>query len=133
LEAAVANRPIIAIVDDDPSVREGAMDLLHSMGFVAETFASPDAFLNSGQVDGIACLLTDMRMPGMSGLDLHDHLAASGRDIPTILVTAFPNPVDRARAMRAGVRCYLPKPFDADDLIACLGAALQSRGARGHA
>jgi FixJ family two-component response regulator len=131
LEAAVANRPIIAIVDDDPSVREGALDLLHSMGFVAETFASADAFLNSGLVDGFACLLTDMRMPGMSGLDLHDHLAASGKDIPTILVTAFPNPVDRARAIRSGVRCYLPKPFDEDDLIACLGAAL--RGVRGHA
>ncbi len=121
------DRFVIAIVDDDSSVREGAADLLNAMGFAAETFACADDFLKSAHRDGTSCLITDMRMPGMTGLALHQHLVASGTVIPTILITAFPNPADRARALKAGVHCYLPKPFDEMDLLACLRSALEPR------
>jgi FixJ family two-component response regulator len=121
------NRPVISIVDDDSSVREGTTDLLNSMGFIAETFACANDFLKSERLDSTSCLITDMRMPGMTGLELHDRLVASGKIIPTILITAFPNATDRARVLKAGVHCYLPKPFDEKDLLACLRSALEPR------
>jgi FixJ family two-component response regulator len=123
---------VISIVDDDVSVREGATDLLNSMGYAAETFACADDFLKSARLDDTSCLITDMRMPGMTGLELHDRLVASGRTIPTILVTAFPTETDRARALKAGVHCYLPKPFDERDLLSCLQSALNAH-TRGEA
>src|SRR3984893_16722981 len=107
---------IISIMDDDPSVREGTMDLLNSAGFVAETFKDADEFLKSGRIDDASCVVADMRMPGMSGLELHDHLLRVGKSIPTILITAFPRNGDRARALESGVYCYLSKPFREQDL-----------------
>jgi FixJ family two-component response regulator len=120
-------QPIISVVDDDPSVREGTKDLLDAMGFDVETFASAQDFLDSYRLHVTQCLISDMRMPGMSGLVLHAKLVAAGKNIPTILITAFPNETDRARAQRDGIFCYLPKPFDADTLLACLKSALASR------
>jgi FixJ family two-component response regulator len=114
----------ISVVDDDPSVCEGLLDLLNSMGFAAETFRCADEFLKSGRVDDTSCLITDVQMPGMSGLDLHEHLVRSGRTVPTILLTAFPRPADQARALRGGVKCYLPKPFSEEDLLSCIRTAL---------
>jgi FixJ family two-component response regulator len=118
---------VISIVDDDESVREGATDLLNSMGYAVETFSRADDFLSSARLDNTSCLITDMRMPGMTGLELLESLVALGKLIPTILITAFPNAADRARALKAGVHCYLPKPFDEKDLLACLRSALEPR------
>jgi len=121
-------KPVISIVDDDASVREGTMDLLNSMGFVAETFQRAEDFLRSDRLHATACLITDVRMPGMTGLELHQRLVTSGALIPTIVITAFPNDRDRARALQAGVICYLTKPFAQSELLACIQAALENRG-----
>lgn len=122
---------MISIIDDDPSVREGAMDLLNSAGLVAETFRDAAEFLGSGRVDDTACVIADMRMPGISGLDLHDYLQKSGKNIPTILITAFSKDAERERALRSGVCCYLTKPFSEKDLLSCIRLALATRQARG--
>lgn len=119
------NKAVISIVDDDLSVREGTMDLLNSMGFVVETFQRADDFLQSDRPLRASCLIADMRMPGMTGLELYTHLVRSGSVIPTILITAFPDDRDRARALRAGVICYLAKPFKEDELLACIQFALR--------
>jgi CheY-like chemotaxis protein/CelD/BcsL family acetyltransferase involved in cellulose biosynthesis len=116
----------ISIIDDDPSVREATIDLLNSAGFVAETFKDADEFLKSGRVDDASCVVADMRMPGMSGLELHDHLLRAGKSIPTILITAFPKDGDRALALGAGVCCYLSKPFSESDLLSNIRNALSS-------
>jgi FixJ family two-component response regulator len=119
-------KPMISIVDDDESVREGTADLIKSMGFSARVFPHADGFLQSNCIQRTACLITDVRMPGMTGLELHDRLVALGNVIPTILVTAFPNDRDRAQAINAGVVCYLSKPFSEDELLGCIHAALRS-------
>jgi FixJ family two-component response regulator len=123
----VPNNPVISIVDDDPSVREGALDLVKAMGFFAEAFERAEDFLKSKHVHNTSCLIADVRMPGMTGLELHNRLVGSGNIIPTILITAFPDDRDRARALQAGVICYLAKPFNGDDLLACIHSALDSR------
>jgi FixJ family two-component response regulator len=120
-------KPVVAIVDDDESACEGTTDLLKAMGFVAKGSRSAEDFLQSGHLRRTACVITDMRMSGMTGLELYDHLVRSGKTIPTILVTAFPNDRDRARALKAGVVCYLAKPFNDQDLLRCVRSALESR------
>jgi FixJ family two-component response regulator len=116
---------MISIVDDDSSVREAMLDLSGAMDFAAAAFPSAKHFLESEDVHRTACLITDMRMPGMSGLELHDHLVAAGIVIPTIVITAFPDERDRARAFRAGVVGYLPKPFCVSELLDCINASLK--------
>jgi len=128
LERYVVNEPVISIVDDDASVRAGTLDLVQASGFAAETFPAADDFLNSDRVNSTSCLIADVRMPGMTGLELHDRLVETGKSIPTILLTAYPNGRDRERALRAGVICYLAKPYNQDDLLACIRSALESRG-----
>ena len=115
---------MISIVDDDQSVRDGMVDLLRAVGFDAEAFERPETFLQSSRVDRTSCLITDVRMPGMTGLELHDRLVASGKPIPTIVITAFPKDVDRKRARQAGVICYLAKPVEENELITCINSAL---------
>jgi FixJ family two-component response regulator len=115
---------VIAIVDDDESAREGTTDLIQSMGFMAKAFPHAEGFLQSSSLQCTACLITDVRMPGMTGLELHERLVGSGHLIPTILVTAFPNDRDRTQAMQSGVLCYLTKPFSEDELLGCIHAAL---------
>ena len=122
---------MITIVDDDRSVRDGIGDQIKAMGFDVQAFERPEDFLNSARVEVTSCLITDMRMPGMTGLDLHDRLVASGRPIPTIVITAFPQDADRARALQAGVVCYLAKPCEEGELVACIRSALGS-GAAGR-
>jgi len=117
---------VIAIVDDDESAREGTTDLIQSMGFIAKAFPHAAGFLQSGSIQRTSCLISDVRMPGMTGLELHEHLVGSGHVIPTILVTAFPNDRDRTQAMQSGVLCYLTKPFGEDELLGCIHAALKS-------
>src|SRR5258708_38230510 len=99
-------KPVISIVDDDQSVREGTMDLVNAMGFTAEAFPCAEDFLKSKRLRRTSCLITDVRMPGMTGLELHDRLVGAGKVIPTILITGFPNDRDQGRALRAGVFCY---------------------------
>lgn len=113
------NELVISVVDDDPSVLEGTMDLLNSMGFIAETFPSAQEFLKSERLHCTSCLITDVQMPGMTGIELHNHLVGSGMVIPTILITAYPDDADRARALQAGL-CYIIKPFDECELLACI-------------
>lgn len=118
------DRPVISIVDDDESVRDGTADLIRSMGYIAKTFGGAEELLRSNRLHDTSCLISDMRMTGMTGLELHNHLMKSGHDIPTILITAFPNERDQRRAKKAGVVCYLTKPFNKDDLVAGIRLAL---------
>ena len=126
-EAAAPKQTMISIVDDDPSVREGTMDLLNAMGFITEAFRHAADFLEADRRHGTSCLIADVHLPGMSGLDLCDHLVGSGNFVPTILITAFPDEGDRLRAKRAGVHCYLVKPFNESELLACIQSALARR------
>jgi FixJ family two-component response regulator len=108
---------LISIVDDDESVREATQGLMKSLGFSAETFACAEDFLNSDRLQRTTCLIADVQMPGMSGLDLYRQLLAAGKPIPTILITAYPDNNVRARALKAGLIGYLTKPFSEDDLL----------------
>jgi FixJ family two-component response regulator len=121
---------MISIVDDDEQARESTMDLVKSMGFYATAFQCAEDFLKSSQLRDTSCLIADMKMPGMTGLDLHIRLVDLGNIIPTILITAFPNDRDRTRARHAGVTCYLAKPFDAEELSACVRSAVEPDRAR---
>lgn len=118
-------KPVISIVDDDQSVRAGTMDLIEAMGFIAETFQSAEDFLNCQELQRTSCLIADVQMPGMTGLELHDRLVKSGTAIPTILITAFPNEEEGVRALHTGVVGYLTKPFSDSELLACIQSALE--------
>lgn len=120
----MARKPFVAIVDDDPSIRETTKDLLESAGLHAATFASAEAFLDWGPMADVSCVLADMRMPGMSGLALHEQLVASGEPLPVILMTAYPDERVRARALEAGVVAYLVKPFTDLELLSRIDRAL---------
>jgi len=118
---------VISIVDDDRSVREGTMDMLNSMGFVAIAFERPDEFLEFDRLHSTSCLIADMQLPEMTGLELYEHMVESDNAVPTILITAFPDDRDRGRALQAGVLCYLIKPFNESELLACIRSALKLR------
>lgn len=120
-------RPLVAIVDDDESIRVTTKDLLESAGFSAAVFARAANLLKSKRLRHVSCLIADMRMPNMTGLELHQHLAASNLAIPTILMTAYPDERAQAQAIKANVVCYLIKPFAADELLACVRRAIQGR------
>jgi FixJ family two-component response regulator len=128
----VPDKPLISIVDDDEAVREATKGLMRALGFLAETFGSAEDFLNFDRLHSTACLIADVQMPQMSGLDLHRHLMASGVSIPTILITAYPDDSVRARALKAGIVGYLTKPFNKDDLLVYIHSALD-RGRTGSA
>ena len=96
------------------------------MGYATEVFASANEFLQSTHMARAACLVADVHMPNMSGLDLHQNLLRQGNAIPTILITAYPSDHDQARAVEAGVLCYLAKPFEEHDLLNCIRDALQT-------
>jgi FixJ family two-component response regulator len=120
-------RPLIAIVDDDESIRQTTKDLLESAGLAATTFPSASQLLKSRRLKSISCLVADIRMPEMTGLELHDHLVASNRAIPTILITAYADERVRTRAIKSNVVCCLAKPFSADELLSCVRRALRRR------
>lgn len=123
--------PLVAIVDDDESIRDTTKDLLESAGFSAAVFADPESLLKATRLCQVCCLITDMRMPKMTGLDLHRYLVAQNRAIPTILMTGYPDERSRRQAIRANVVGYLVKPFAADELLACVRRALQRHEAGG--
>jgi FixJ family two-component response regulator len=114
----------IAIVDDDQSVREALTSLVRSLGFVAVAFECAEDLLKSRRRRNISCLIADVQMPGMTGIELHNRLVASDEPIPTILITAFPDERSRERALQAGVIGYLTKPFSEDDLLTCIRSNL---------
>jgi len=115
---------VIAIVDDDHSVREALTSLVRSLGYVAMAFERAEDLLNSKRRRSVSCLIADVQMPGMTGLELHDRLVTLGKPIPTILITAFHNESVRQRALQAGVVGYLTKPFSEEDLLACIRSIL---------
>lgn len=121
-------KPLIAVVDDDESVRQAIGALIRSLGYAAVAFAAAGELLTSGRRNEISCVIADVQMPVLSGLDLHRQLAASGKPIPTILITAYFDERIRRDAHDAGVTCYLMKPFREGELVACLRSALASRG-----
>jgi FixJ family two-component response regulator len=122
-------KQVIAIVDDDELAREATIDLVKSMGFIAKAFERAEDFLKSDCLHSSSCLITDVLMPGMTGIELHQRLVEAGNITPTILITSFPPDRDRARALQAAAICCLAKPFDDEDLVACLRSALEPREA----
>lgn len=121
--------PVISIVDDDRSVRNATDRLVRSLGFIAYTFASADEFLNSPYVNHTSCLIIDVRMPNMTGLELQSILRGKGLATPMIFITAFPDTDSRTRALEAGAVDFLTKPFDGKTMIRSLSAALKGHGA----
>ena len=117
-------KPLISIIDDDESMREAIKGLMRSLGYRVEAVASAQEFLSSRFVLRTACVIADMQMPGMTGLELYQRLSTSGKRVPTILITAYPDDLVRERALSAGVVGYLSKPFEEDDLLACVRSAL---------
>jgi FixJ family two-component response regulator len=118
---------MISIVDDDQSMRDATLSLIRSLGHSAATFASAEEFLESGSLRKTACLIVDVQMPGMSGIDLQNHLIANGACPPMIFMTAFPDDQVQKRALGAGAIGFLTKPFSEDCLVACLQRALAHR------
>ncbi len=118
--------PIVAVVDDDEAVRSALDNLLQSLGLEVATFASAEAFLASSACTSAACLIADVQMPGMSGLDLQHHLRAAGNRVPVILMTAFPQDHVRRRAEGCGALGFFAKPFESRARIDCLERALRS-------
>jgi FixJ family two-component response regulator len=119
--------PHISIVDDDESVREAVGGLLKALGFDAQAFASAEDFLRSGHAGITACVITDVQMRVMSGLELQARVAGDGHGIPFIFITAFPSDQIRARALKGGAVCFLSKPFTEADLVAGIRSALGRR------
>ena len=103
---------LVSVVEDDQFFRESMRRLVRSLGYVVETFSSATDFLASPRLLETACLISDVQMPVMSGLELYRNLIATGHEIPTILITGYPNDADRERALSDGVVCYLGKPVD---------------------
>ncbi|SEJ48058.1 response regulator transcription factor [Pseudomonas sp. NFR16] len=116
---------MIAVVDDDNAVRASIDSLVRSLGFVVRVFSSAEEFLGSADFTNAACLITDVQMPNMSGVELHEHLTSHGFSIPTIFITAFPEDSVRKRAMTGSAICFLAKPFQAKSLIDCLESTLK--------
>jgi FixJ family two-component response regulator len=117
---------LVSVVEDDRFFRESMRRLMRSLGYPVEVFSSAADFLASPRLPETACLIADVQMPATSGLELHRSLIDTGSAIPTILVTAYPNEIDRVRALNDGVVCYLGKPIDETLLMQCLRGALGS-------
>ena len=124
---AVPRKLLIACVDDDASPREALEGFLKAFGFAPAAFSSADEFLQSDRLVETSCLITDIHLGGMSGLQLQTRLAALGYAIPTIVITAFPDDRIRERALSAGAVCFLDKPFNGEDLLSGIRSALDRR------
>jgi FixJ family two-component response regulator len=126
--------PLISIVDDDSLAREGICELVDSLGYKGVTFESANHFLQYGQILETTCLITDLQMPGLNGLELQEALRSRGYQTPVIVITGYPNEKHRTRAFANGAVGFLSKPFNEQCLIECLNAAidLRSSQARGR-
>jgi FixJ family two-component response regulator len=123
------NIPVVSIIDDDELVRAATNRLVRSLGFIAPTFASADEFLRSPRLNDTSCVISDVQMPGISGIELQSMLITKGKNVPIIFITAFPDESIRAQAMKAGAICFLSKPFDGSTLIQCIDDALKTQSA----
>ena len=121
----MANHSVICVVDDDESVREALRGLMRSVGFAVNVFASAEEFLDSDHLRNTDCLILDVRLPGMNGLELQRQLATSHSEIPIIFITSYEDDEVRARALNAGAVAYLLKPFNDEDLLNAIDAALK--------
>jgi len=121
----VANAPLISIVDDDDSIRLSLDSLIRSLGFRAQGYSSAEAFLSAGQLQDTACVILDVRMAGMSGVDLQQNLAASHWHVPIIFITSHVDDDVHTRAMDAGAVAFLYKPFHEEDLLNAIHTALK--------
>jgi len=124
--ASQDNYKLVAIVDDDDAIRSALQDLMDEAGVPAQTFASAEEFLESGQRRRTACLIADIRMPGMSGLDLQSRLNGERQRIPIIFITAHGDENTRLQALRAGALDFLAKPFDDELLLQSVRAVLNN-------
>jgi FixJ family two-component response regulator len=128
----VSTLSVISVIDDDASVRTATNNLLSSHGYLVHAFGSAEEFLQSARLDDSSCVVADVQMPAMSGLDLLTHMRAQGFNAPFIFITAFPEESVRARALKAGAICFLAKPFAGPALIGCVETALnRHRGGTG--
>jgi FixJ family two-component response regulator len=125
-EPVMPRRKLISIVEDDQPFRESMRKLMTALGYTVEAFPSAADFLASPLLAETACLVSDVQMPEMTGVELHRHLIDAGHAIPTILVTAYPDATAGKRALKDGVVCYLPKPVDDEHLERCLRSAMVS-------
>ena len=123
----MSKQSVISIVDDDQSFRDSMRRLVKSLGYTGAVFASAAEFLASPRLVATDCLVADIHMPDMSGVELYRHLIGTGQTIPTILVTAFPDDRVQERMLGEGVRCYLRKPLEEEVLIDCLHSAVTRR------
>jgi len=126
MAAFTENASLIAIADDDESVRRAVTRLLRSRGFVAHAFASAEEFLQSAAMREVSCLICDVRMPGISGLELQARMTAQNLRTPIIFITAFHDVRIRWKALEAGAVCFLKKPFKSKELIECVERALRT-------
>jgi FixJ family two-component response regulator len=124
-------RNLISVIDDDEDFREAIRGLVESLGFTVEAFASAADFLGSPSIRDTLCLIADVHMPLMTGLELHQSLLALGLTIPTILITAYPDDRIRSLALNQGVVCYLSKPINQHALLGCVDLAVQRSQAGG--
>jgi FixJ family two-component response regulator len=118
---------LISIVDDDALARDGIRELAESLGYDVVTFTSAKHFLQSDVIAETTCLITDLQMPGLNGLELQEALRPRGHRTPVIVITAFPNEIPRKRALHGGAVGFLSKPFDEASLIGCLTVAIKQR------
>ncbi|MBR0688392.1 response regulator [Bradyrhizobium manausense] len=119
---------VISVVDDDPYVRAAINNLLKSRGYIVHTFASAEEFLRSSVATDTSCVIADMQMPSMTGIDLLTQMRAEGSPTPFIVITGYPDESVRARALNAGATCFLGKPFAPADMMRCLERALAAGG-----
>ena len=124
MNSTMTKRALVAIVDDDESLRVAMASLMRSFGFAASGFASAEEFLQSPEIGETSCLISDVQMPGISGLELQSRMASENRRTPIIFITAFPDPRIQERALAGGAICFLTKPFDGQTLINCVDRAL---------
>jgi FixJ family two-component response regulator len=128
--AALSKLPLVAIIDDDASVPVTTDSLVRSLGYRTRTFASAEEFVRANRPDDLSCVIADVQMPGMSGVELQAHLRSQGSRVPFIFFTAFPDEKIRAQALAAGAICYLTKPFDEESLVVSFQSALKARDGR---
>jgi FixJ family two-component response regulator len=114
----------ISVIDDDESMRSAVLALVRSAGYDAHGFESAEEFLRCGSLSVFACVITDIQMPGMSGIELKEHLTATHYSVPVIMITAHHNPGLEEKAAASGAACFLQKPFDPDHLIRCVEGAM---------
>jgi FixJ family two-component response regulator len=119
-----ARAPQVAIIDDDASVRDAIGNFVRALGYASQTYASAEVFIESGQLPQTGCVIADVHMPGMSGIDLLRHLTGIHSEVPVLLMTAFPQDATRKIALRNGAIGYLAKPLAEDGLVTCLERAV---------